>query len=49
MRYLSTHKSSYFIMGFSSQLKVNEKSENKSECFLWAGVAISATKGEFWC
>ena len=32
MRHLSTHKSSYFIIGFSSQLKMNENSENRSEC-----------------
>ena len=32
MRYLSTHKSSHFIIGFSSQLKMNENFENRSEC-----------------
>ena len=31
IRYLSTHKSSYFIIGFSSQLKMEQNSENKSE------------------
>ena len=32
MRHLSTHKSSYFVIGFSFQLKMNENSENRSEC-----------------
>ena len=34
MRYLSTHKSNYFIIGFSSQLHVNKISENRSECYV---------------